>query len=36
MKGTGLKQYFNRLMNSLRVFIFPAVIYSGLQWGAQE
>jgi len=36
LKGLGFKQYFNRLMNSLRVFIFPAVIYSGLQWGAQE
>jgi MFS family permease len=34
--GTGCKQYFNRLLHTLRVFSFPAVIYSGLQWGAQD
>src|SRR3569833_1783791 len=34
--GTGLKQYFSRLFNTLRVFAFPAVIYSGIQWGAQD
>lgn len=34
--GTGFKQYFRRLYNSLRVFYFPAVIYAGLQWGAQD
>jgi len=34
--GTGFKQYLRRLFNSLRVFYFPAVLYSGLQWGAQD
>ncbi|KAF2722577.1 MFS general substrate transporter [Polychaeton citri CBS 116435] len=34
--GTGFVQYFKRLFNTLRVFYFPAVIYSGLQWGAQD
>ncbi|KAK4542601.1 hypothetical protein LTR36_006649 [Oleoguttula mirabilis] len=34
--GLGFKQYFRRLFNSLRVFYFPAVIYAGLQWGAQD
>ncbi|EME81046.1 uncharacterized protein MYCFIDRAFT_26224 [Pseudocercospora fijiensis CIRAD86] len=36
MLGTGLKQYFYRLYHTLRVFLFPAVLYSGLQWGAQD
>lgn len=36
LRGTGFKQYFRRLFNTLRVFYFPAVIYSGLQWGAQD
>ncbi|EGP86637.1 unnamed protein product [Zymoseptoria tritici ST99CH_1A5] len=36
MIGTGFKQYFHRLFHTLRVFTFPAVIYSGLQWGAQD
>lgn len=36
MVGTGFKQYFRRLFNTLRVFYFPAVIYSGIQWGAQD
>jgi MFS family permease len=36
MVGTGLRQYFHRLFHTLRVFFFPAVIYSGLQWGAQD
>lgn len=34
--GFGFKQYFNRLFHTLRVFTFPAVIYSGIQWGAQD
>jgi MFS family permease len=34
--GLGIKQYFVRLMHTLRVFSFPAVIYSGVQWGAQD
>ncbi|WPG97682.1 Hypothetical protein R9X50_00046200 [Acrodontium crateriforme] len=36
MVGTGLRQYFQRLWQSMRVFIFPAVLFSGLQWGAQD
>lgn len=34
--GTGFKQYFRRLFHTLRIFSFPAVIYSGIQWGAQD
>lgn len=34
--GTGFKQYLHRLWLLLRVFAFPAVLYSGLQWGAQD
>ncbi|KAJ5793958.1 Major facilitator superfamily domain general substrate transporter [Penicillium paradoxum] len=34
--GTGFKQYIRRLYYTLRVFTFPAVLYSGLQWGAQD
>ena len=34
--GTGFKQYFARLFHTLRIFTFPAVIYSGIQWGAQD
>lgn len=36
MYGWGFKQYFQRLFSTLRVFLFPAVLYSGLQWGAQD
>jgi MFS family permease len=36
LKGFGFKQYINRLYLTLRVFAFPAVLYSGLQWGAQD
>lgn len=36
LRGTGFKQYFQRLFHTLRIFSFPAVIYSGLQWGAQD
>ncbi|KKK26314.1 hypothetical protein ARAM_001558 [Aspergillus rambellii] len=34
--GTGFKQYVRRLWHTLRVFTFPPVLYSGLQWGAQD
>ncbi|KAL3418544.1 major facilitator superfamily transporter [Phlyctema vagabunda] len=34
--GTGFKQYCARLFHTLRIFGFPAVIYSGIQWGAQD
>jgi MFS family permease len=34
--GTGFKQYFRRTFHTLRVFYFPAVIYSGMQWGMQD
>jgi MFS family permease len=36
VRGTGFKQYFNRLFHTLRVFTFPAVWFAGLQWGAQD
>ncbi|CZT12385.1 hypothetical protein WAI453_001752 [Rhynchosporium graminicola] len=36
LKGTGFKQYISRLFHTLRIFGFPAVIYSGIQWGAQD
>lgn len=36
LRGTGFKQYFKRLLHTLKVFTFPAVWYSGLQWGAQN
>lgn len=36
LKGWGFKQYIERLFLMLRVFLFPPVIYSGLQWGAQD
>lgn len=36
LKGTGFKQYFQILFQTLRVFSFPAVLYAGLQWGAQD
>lgn len=34
--GTGFKQYITRLIHTCRIFAFPAVIYSGIQWGAQD
>ena len=34
--GSGFKQYFSRLFYTLRIFTFPAVWYSGLQWGSQD
>lgn len=36
MVGLGLKQYIWRLASTLRVFYIPAVIFAGLQWGAQD
>ena len=36
LKGTGFKQYVHRLFHCLRLFTFPAVVFSGLQWGAQD
>jgi MFS family permease len=36
LKGIGFKQYFSILFQTLRVFSFPAVLYAGLQWGAQD
>ena len=36
MTGFGFKQYFVRLWHLMRIFTFPAVIYSGLQWGGQD
>lgn len=34
--GFGFKQYLTRLLHTLRVFSFPAVIFAGVQWGAQD
>lgn len=31
LRGLGFKQYYQRLFHTLRVFTFPAVIYSGVQ-----
>jgi hypothetical protein len=31
LRGMGFKQYYQRLFHTLRVFTFPAVIYSGVQ-----
>ncbi|KAF3925357.1 hypothetical protein ABW20_dc0109876 [Dactylellina cionopaga] len=36
LKGWGGQQYLQRLIQGFRVFAFPAVIFSGLQWGAQD
>jgi MFS family permease len=36
LKGVGFKQYGARLWHMLRVFTFPAVLFAGLQWGAQD
>lgn len=36
LRGTGFKQYFQRLFHTLKVFTFPAVWFAGLQWGAQN
>lgn len=36
LKGTGFIQYIQRLWLTTRVFLFPAVIYAGVQWGFQD
>lgn len=36
LRGWGASQYSSRLLHTLRVFTFPAVWYSGIQWGAQN
>ena len=36
LKGLGFKQYMQRLKHIFRVFTFPAVLFAGLQWGAQD
>jgi MFS family permease len=36
LKGLGFKQYGLRLWHLLRVFTYPAVLFAGLQWGAQD
>lgn len=36
LQGVGFKQYAQYLGRILRIFTFPAVWYSGLQWGAQD
>lgn len=36
LKGLGIKQYLMRILLTLRVLAFPPVLYSGLQWGAQD
>ncbi|CAN8104857.1 unnamed protein product [Discula destructiva] len=36
LRGFGVKQYGRRLLHTLKVFTFPAVWYSGIQWGAQN
>lgn len=36
LKGWGFKQYLQRLKHIFRVFTFPAVLFAGLQWGAQD
>jgi len=36
LRGTGFKQFLNRLWHTMRVFTFPAVWYAGAQWGLQN
>lgn len=36
LRGVGFVQYLQTLWHILRIFTFPAVWYSGLQWGAQD
>ncbi|KAL1305703.1 hypothetical protein AAFC00_007293 [Neodothiora populina] len=36
LRGLGVKQYIMRTIHTVRLFWFPALIYSGLQWGAQD
>lgn len=36
LEGTGFKQYIQRLWSTIKLFYFPAVVFAGLQWGAQD
>ncbi|CCG84161.1 protein of unknown function [Taphrina deformans PYCC 5710] len=36
VRGTGLAQYGRLLWTFPRIFLLPAVVYSGIQWGAQD
>ncbi|KAJ8609370.1 hypothetical protein MRB53_039135 [Persea americana] len=36
VRGTGFRQYLKLLLSFPLVFAFPAVIYSGIQWGSQD
>lgn len=36
LRGTGFKQYMQRLWLQCRVFLFLPVLYSGLMWGTQD
>lgn len=36
LKGWGIKQYFRRLFSTCTMLCYPAVLFSGLQWGAQD
>lgn len=36
LKGTGFKQYCRRLVSMCSMLLFPGILYSGLQWGAQD
>lgn len=36
LKGTGFKQYCKRMLLTARMLVFPAILFSGLQWGAQD
>jgi MFS family permease len=34
--GIGFQQYFRRLWSTIKLFYFPALVFAGLQWGAQD
>lgn len=34
--GLGIRQYFMRMWNNVRIIWFPAVLYAGIQWGFQD
>ncbi|KAK7415567.1 Major facilitator superfamily transporter [Neonectria punicea] len=36
LESGGFRNYFSILVQTLNVFRFPAVLYAGLQWGAQD
>lgn len=36
VRGTGARQYARRLRSAARVYVFPPVVYAGVQWGAQS